>query len=164
MMAKETKTMKAQKAFILAATAILASGCDRIRPSADTAKMESELVPKIVAWSKTTEPTLKISRAFNVDRYQTICIVPDYNCINSVKVSTIGKVDQYYSSFGKCIPENKSAIMIVGDSSAHAVLVDMSDVHFDVPFSGTCVKASMSVLRRKPHRSGAAPTISIGEE
>lgn len=163
-MAKKMRIMKGKRAFTLAAIVLLTSGCDRIRPSADTAKMERELVPKITAWAKTSESTLKISNVFDADRYQTVCIIPDYNCIDSVNNSATAKVDRYYSSFGKCIPENRFAIMVVRDGSAHAVLVGANDVRFDIPYSGTCVKASRSILRRNPHRADAVPIVSIGEE
>lgn len=148
----------------LAAMVLMSSSCNPIEPSAESTRLQTDFIPKIVQWSKGSELELKLARVFDLSDYKSICIVPDYNCLDSVKNSaTVGIID-YNSSFGKCVPENHLAFMVIGRDRAHAAILDKDQVHFDVLAHGTCANASTAVLRKRNDRPGRAPLVVIGDK
>lgn len=108
-------------------------------------ELETRLIPKIIAWSKSREPVFSLAENFPAGKFELVCVVPDYRCLRHQKGT--GRIDVYHSSFGNCIPENSSAIMLVSDNKAHAALIEMETLRIDVPYLGKCVSAADAILR-----------------
>jgi len=125
-------------------------------------EIEAKLIPKIVAWSKSGEPVLNLAGFFPAGEYETVCIIPDYRCLHDQE--DLGRIDEYHSSFGRCIPENDFALMLVGDHKAHAALIDGAALRFDVPFYGKCVPASDAVLRTAKKSDSQRPIASLEQQ
>ena len=130
----------------LIATSHLLVGCTE--PSTASTALEKGLVPRVIDWSKSSQDSLKLSDIFDLRPYDAVCIVPEYNCLNSIKDGAVRNVEEYHSSFGKCVPEFNTAIMITENNTAHAVVINRNILGFDVNFTGKCVKAHKAVFSK----------------
>lgn len=127
------------------------SGCHATSPSPVSNSLEADVIPQLIEWSK-AGGEFDLTNALPPGAHEWVCIVPDYNCLGSQKI--LGDIEEYHSAFGTCIPENSSALVVIGGGKAHAALVDGAALKFDVPGSGECVAASRAILRSnlEPHR------------
>ena len=142
----------------------LSVGCSINDPSTVSNKLETEIVPKIIQWSKTEHSLLDLSTILRAERIDAVCIVPDYNSIDKVGSNAIGNVTIYHSSFGKSIPEGSFAMVLVRKGAAHAALIHMNHMNFDISFDGKCVDARRAILERSGESMNRIPVISLEEK
>lgn len=144
---------------ILVAVALL-SACTR--PSPVSNALEVDLVPQLIAWSK-VGGEFDLAKALPEGAYDRVCIVNGYNCLDSQK--NLGRVDEYHSTFGMCVPENNQALVLVGNQKAHAALVNGAQLEFYVPsFDGNCVTASRAILRSNLQPDLKAQSVELLEQ
>jgi hypothetical protein len=115
-------------------------------PSAQSVELETKLIPKIQAWSISGPPIFDLAAALRARKYEAVCVIPDYHCLDDQK--GIGRIDEYHSSFGMCIPEGSHALMLIGENKAHAALIKRTTLDFDIPGpGGKCVPSAKATLR-----------------
>ena len=129
-------------------------------PSPESKDLQSSLVPRIIAWSK-NGGVFNLSQAIPSGTYDMVCIIPEYNCLRGLKI--LGRIDEHHSAFGMCIPENDSAIVLVGGHKAHAALIDGAKLRFDVLSYGECAPASGAVLRSNPESWRYSPIADLAK-
>jgi len=138
------------------------SACSLNDPSATSNKLETDIVPKIIEWSKSAETPLDLSSLLNPQVIDAVCIVPDYNCIDTIERNNlVSSVDRYHSSFGKCVDEGKSAIVLVSNNTAHAALIHKNDLDFALPYVGRCVEASGATFKSRSKSPTGVPIVSL---
>ena len=126
-----------------------AAGCDFVEPSAQSNQLENAAIPRIAAWSSSGEATLNLSRVSDLGAYEEICLVPEYHCLDDVQSGDIEVgIRGFHSSFGKCVPENRVAFMVVSNHEAHAALLDRRGAFSNISAFGKCVQAPKAILRR----------------
>ena len=133
-------------------------------PSTVSNKLETEVVPKIIEWSKTEQSPLDLSTILRAQRIDAVCIVPDYNRIDKVGSNVISNVTNYHSSFEKSIPEGSFAIFLVKMDAEHAVLIHMNHMYFDISFDGKCVGANRAILKRSGESINRIPVMSLEDK
>jgi hypothetical protein len=119
--------------------------------------IDATLVPSIVAWSKTGG--VFDLQANLTSKYDAVCFVPEYNCVSGTSSGVIA--DEVYSTFGGCVPENKSALVLVARDKAHAALIDSTIVRIDGPSQQKCVSASSVILRSRGSEAGEPAVVSL---
>ena len=145
--------------FLVVLFAITAA-CDSTGPSSQSTKLEQDIVPKLTAWSEGNEQTLELHALSNLGMFESICLVPEYTCLNGPRNNSVTtSITEFHTSFGKCVPENKVAVMVVQNDVGHAALVDRSGAFRNTISYATCDKSSRAVLRR-----GGAPSVEIQED
>jgi hypothetical protein len=122
------------------------------------------VVPKIAAWLNSDEPIFNLAGALPAGQHTKVCILPDYQCLGSGTL--LGDVTNrqsrvYRSSFGSCVPENSSALMLVSEDATHAALINGSILRFDGPSDGVCVSAASAFLRTAREPVGRTPVVTL---
>ena len=140
-------------------SAVLASLSSReVTPSPASQELEQDFVPRILAWSK-AGGVFDVANALPRGAYDRVCVIPEYNCLDRQK--TLGRINEYHSSFGMCVPENNSALVLIRGDTAHAVLIDRARLGFDVLSGGKCVAAAKAVLRSNPEPAAHPPVVAL---
>jgi hypothetical protein len=131
--------------FLTPVPMLILLGACQPAPSAQSVGIETQLIPRIEAWSKSGPPIFNLAAGLPAGEYETVCILPDYHCLDDQK--GIGRIDEYHSAFGMCIPEGSHALMLIGEGKMHAALLEKATLDFDVPASGKCVPSKLAILR-----------------
>ena len=139
----------------------LLSACEAT-PSTASMELEAKIVPKIAAWSKSGGSTFNLAGEISASRYEEVCVLPEYQCLGHQMANR--RVDEYHSSFGKCVPENSSALIFIKKQIAHAVVVDRATLRFDESSDGTCVSAASAVLRTAREPEGQPPIAVLEQQ
>lgn len=121
--------------------------CHQTAPSMVSKALQTDVIPQLVVWSK-AGGEFDMAKALPTGNYERFCVIPEYNCLDSNTI--IGGLDSYHSDFGRCIPENSTALVLIGKRHAHAALVDGRQLKFNGFLSGECVAASRAVFRSSP--------------
>src|SRR4051812_15139173 len=90
------------------ATLLLLSAC-ALTPSDESREMEKKLVPSMLAWSR-SGVVFELQGATR--KHGAVCILPEYNCLGD---KSAVQADEFHSSFGRCVPENHSALVLVAN-------------------------------------------------
>lgn len=138
----------------------LMSGCHQTEASGTSKALQQDTIPQLVTWSK-AGGEFDLAKALPVGSFDRLCVIPEYNCLDSNKV--MGRLDAYHSDFGQCIPENMTALVLIGDRQAHAALVDGRRLRFTGFSSGECVAASRAMLRSNPEEHRRAQVAGLFE-
>ena len=132
------------------AACLTLSSCDVIipsGPSAETAFLDREVIPKMIKWWQGTAETFSLSSVAAVRDYDKICLIGEYWGLEMVGKG-FGPVDSYHSTFGNPVPENFFAVVVIRKRVAHAIHVPVTNVDVGVIPGKLCVSAEKAVLRR----------------
>ena len=128
-------------------------------PSEESRAMEATLIPELVAVSK-RGGVFRLGSALS-GNYDAICVVSEYNCLHDVRI--LANLNELRSSFGWCVPENHSAVVLVAEGRGHAALVESWNVTFAGPSQGQCVSASGALLRVSSGEGARGATVTLQE-
>lgn len=144
--------------------AIAAAGCHPVEPSPVSEELETVVIPAVVAWSRSGAATLDLRSYMQLGADDKICMMSEYDCLNHLNVYFVNGVMEYHSSFGKCVPENKLALIVIQKGIVHAAVIDRTQTKFDALSQPKCVKATKAVLRRFLPEPGRASLVRLEEQ
>ena len=127
--------------------AFLVGACEDIKPSAESENLQKVAVPILEAWSRGQESNLNLSNIPAIRRSDRVCLVPEYQCIGDF-IETSTNINAYSSSSGRCVPENRVAILVIRAGHGHAAIMDRSGAFANTPSKITCVRSSIAFLQR----------------
>jgi hypothetical protein len=157
--------MKAIAPALLALAALAVASCSQaIRPSDESRILEETLVPRVLQWANGSNESFSLSEFSRARGYDLVCLVREYQMLNSVEKRAGMAVDTYYSTFGDRVPEGQVALLARKGGSAHAALVYSRTVGFDFPSDPMCVLAVKAKLIRVPDPARSATIVRLEEE
>lgn len=158
--------MKARYQIAVAATVLVTSSCNSrpVTPSPISTRLQDELIPKIIHWSKGREPTLALADLIPSHDFDALCVLPEYRQLDDLDTGRFGDVARFHSSFGRSIPEGSTALIIVENKTTHAALIREAEIAFGGKPIGTCVIATKAIFQRIANpRFRYTPVVHLGE-
>lgn len=130
-----------KRVFMLTAVG-LAAGCSAtVRPSAESVFLESEVVPSLTRWAKSSEPELSFKDVSRERDYSAICVVNEYESLDRLKKFTSIPIYSYHSGFGMYVPEYHFALVVVKSHQVHAAVVRQDAMTLRLRPAAPCVPA-----------------------
>lgn len=125
--------------------------CSPVEKSAESEFLQKSVAPQIGQWAAGPEATFSLA-TISLDRgYDAFCLAPEYYPLSSVEKHVSTPIVDYHSNFGRHIPEMRMALVALRGGSAHAALLNVSDIEFrqvDFEHPPKCVDARRAAFEK----------------
>lgn len=158
---------------LLFASSLLAAGCSNGSvqgPSADTQFLRDRLLPKLLEWSRSQEPSLDLVPLIKGRGYDHLCVILPYNQISDIAGKTPQRVGTYHSeattspsASGRTVVDG-FALIAVKDDEAHSLWVRRSPLQITVNPEVACYRMGEAILRRISVRNSRGLFATLGHK
>lgn len=108
--------------FPLLALAAAACSSEPINPSPESAFLQDQLIPHMIAWGKTKSDLLPLGPILASQGFEKICTVVEYKRLEEFETEIPG-IRSTHGSVGNTVPESRIAIVGIKGDAAHVAYV-----------------------------------------
>lgn len=150
------------KVVLPLALALVACAPRPQNPSPESKFLQSQLVPAMNQWSKTSSPVMPLNEIAEIRSFDYLCAVPEYQDHSSIEAE-LPNVKNYRGSTGEMVPETRIAVIGVKGNAAHVAYLRRNPLTI-YGHARRCYRASHAVLQRQRRQGTNLPWASLGED
>ena len=118
--------------------------------SPESEKLQSDVVPQILAWRASNADMLSLGTLEGLKNFDHVCYVWEYQDLGRIEAE-VGPIDDYFSEYANShVPENNVAFIGVRGKSAHVVRIRTKGFSIGRADMKNCAPVRSAILTKDP--------------